>query len=321
MILFFHTVDAFFWYIPFLAVYTIPFLLFFIIAIHFYRKGQVYLRFYIIGNSAILLALLINVGRLYGWVNSSILTVYSYNIAFVIEMLTMSIALADKFKYLKNRENNLNLQLIKQQNINSELQQKVNRELEAKVATRTEQLKNKSIELEVKNKELKELSEKIDKINHGLDYDNWRLGKNVKEERTARITGKNLSLEEFKEIFPSNLSCHQYLRDLKWKNDNDFNCTKCTNKKYSKSGRTFARKCSKCGHVESVTSGTIFHKSRLPLQSSFFLISIYLQQSSYTLTELSNLLNVSITSISNFQKKIKVKASSIKTKTFDSIIK
>lgn len=321
ILLIFHTIDAFYWYIPFLTVYTLPFIIFFAIAIHLYRQGEIYLRFYIIGNCAILLALLINVGRLYGWINSSIFTVYSYNLAFVIEMLTMSIALADKFKYLKNRERELHFELIEQQNDNNKLQQKVNLELEEKVTLRTTQLKNKSVELEEKNEKLNALSQQLDKINHGLDYNNWKLGKNIKVERTARFTGEKLSYNDFQEIFPNNINCAGYLRDLKWKSEAVFSCKKCNNNNYSKSGKFFARKCSKCGHIESVTSGTIFHKLRMPLQASFFLVYISLHTDNITLEKLSSLLNISTTSIWKFQQKINVKSATIKSKTFDSIIK
>ena len=76
-----------------------------------------------------------------------------------------------------------------------------------------------------------------------------------------------LSLSEFIQRFPSEEECLQYLIDKRW--PNGFVCPKCghtsayfldTYKRYQ---------CISCRHQTSVTAGTVFHKSHLPIHTLF----------------------------------------------------
>lgn len=70
--------------------------------------------------------------------------------------------------------------------------------------------------------------------------------------------------------FPSDESCMEYLSELKWKNG--FICSKCGHQGYCHPKNGFHRKCNRCKHIASPTSGTLFHKCKIPLQKAFMMI-------------------------------------------------
>jgi len=74
------------------------------------------------------------------------------------------------------------------------------------------------------------------------------------------------TLAEFERRFATEADCRAYLVHLRW--TAGFRCPRC------RGTRTWAMKrglvkCSECGHQASVTAGTIFHRSHLPLRTWF----------------------------------------------------
>jgi len=71
---------------------------------------------------------------------------------------------------------------------------------------------------------------------------------------------------EFEKRFATEGACRAYLARLRW--PSGFCCPQC---KTSGSWTTTRRlmMCRRCGHQASVTAGTIFHRTRLPLQDLF----------------------------------------------------
>ena len=75
----------------------------------------------------------------------------------------------------------------------------------------------------------------------------------------------------FQEEFKSEEDCYKWLFKTRW--PNGFVCPECREKKYwviSTQQRLY--KCRSCHHRVSLTSGTIFHKTRTPLLKWFMLI-------------------------------------------------
>src|SRR5215210_8172326 len=81
---------------------------------------------------------------------------------------------------------------------------------------------------------------------------------------------KSLSLFEFQERFPNDDKCKEYLADLKW--SKGYSCLKCGHGNYCKGHDVYGRQCTKCGYIESVTAGTLFHLCRFPLLKAFYII-------------------------------------------------
>lgn len=71
--------------------------------------------------------------------------------------------------------------------------------------------------------------------------------------------------------FKSDKDCLDYLREKKYKG---FKCPKCSNSKFYMIYDRKCMECSKCGHQEYLTAGTIFHKSSTHLIKWFYAIQL-----------------------------------------------
>jgi len=74
------------------------------------------------------------------------------------------------------------------------------------------------------------------------------------------------TLAEFERRFATESDCHAYLVQLRW--PGGFTCSQCSTKVHWLTKRGLVM-CGKCGHQASVTAGTIFHRSHLPLRTWF----------------------------------------------------
>ena len=75
------------------------------------------------------------------------------------------------------------------------------------------------------------------------------------------------TFQEFLSWFPDEQSCLTYLERVRWRDG--FICPRCGTVGGVWWVRRGLRKCAVCHHETSVTAGTIFHGSRLPLTSWF----------------------------------------------------
>src|SRR3989344_2768259 len=82
----------------------------------------------------------------------------------------------------------------------------------------------------------------------------------------------NLTILDFQDRFPNEKSCGEYLLKMRW--PDGCSCPKkCASKmdrKHSRTGDLF--QCRTCKAHISTTTGTIFHKSRIPLRKWFWAI-------------------------------------------------
>lgn len=79
-----------------------------------------------------------------------------------------------------------------------------------------------------------------------------------------------LSLLQFKRRFGTERACQRALEKMRW--PDGFICPKCQHNKACRIKTRRLLQCSKCHFQVSLTSGTIFHKSRTPLQKWFWAI-------------------------------------------------
>ncbi|MDB5271681.1 MAG: chromosome segregation ATPase [Chitinophagaceae bacterium] len=291
----FYKVSTFLFYIPFLILYSI--------AITLYRRGKLFTRFFIIGSSFILVSLTVFLLRKLNILPSNIYTFYTFNFAFVVEVMLFSYALADKLKLIKrDKEETQNL-LIDSLTVQEKLKDSINRELEKKVKERTHQLEQQSLELAYKNEQLQLMTNKLNEMNIKLDVDNWQLKKQVVEETKSRILLQEVSMDEFKEIFPDESSCYRFLEELKW--ESGFVCSKCGNHTYMASDKLFARKCKKCRYNESVTANTLFQGIKFPINKAFYITyRTFNDTDKITVEELSQLVSIRTATVWAFRKKV-----------------
>lgn len=80
----------------------------------------------------------------------------------------------------------------------------------------------------------------------------------------VQFEGQNII--DFLKAFPNDDSCKRYLADLKWKDG--FQCSKCGhNSGHQRKDHSYF--CYRCDHVESPTSGTLFHKVKFGIHKAF----------------------------------------------------
>ncbi len=296
------------WLFDILFNYTfievIPFGVIFYTSLRVWYKGYKPARFFVIAYGILLSGFLIKALVNYNVIPFTITSYYSLHIGFLLEMLFLTFALADRVKIIKNNRDKAARRIIQQLQINADLKEKVNRELEEKVKERTSALNEKNRVLEETHEKLMIQSKELNQINSMLDFDNWKLKNNLKEVLKDRVFPKVLSFNEFKTIFPDESSCMRYLFKLKW--SEEFHCKKCHYDKFCEGSRKFSLRCTKCGYDESVTSHTLFQGIRFPINKAFYILyTIMTQNHKLTIDQLSNMLELRRNTVWNFKKKVK----------------
>lgn len=116
-----------------------------------------------------------------------------------------------------------------------------------------------------------------------------------------QFKGKNI-LNFIKEL-PDDDKCKAYLSKYKWQDG--FKCPKCKGKKgCMKKGYRYH--CYGCGHVESATANTLFHKVKFGLQKAFCVVfEMTTTSKSLSSTQLAERYGISQTSMWFFMQKVR----------------
>jgi two-component system, sensor histidine kinase LadS len=268
--------------------------------VYSYLKGYKAARFFALAYGLLFVAfcvkVLINLDL--SFIPGSLVTHYSISIGFWFEMWLLSFALADKVKIIKDTKDRALRRIIHQHEVNQQLKDKVNRELEMEVMKRTKEISDQKMIIEAQNLELLQANQKlqlqaeeINKMNALLDLDNHKLKTTIKAEMLARAGSKNMEYDEFRKIFPDELTCLRYLEERKW--ENGFACKKCSNDKFLPGKDKFDRRCTRCGYDESPTAYTIFHGVKFPLEKAFYILHLVItERDDLTIDEISRLLDM-----------------------------
>lgn len=83
-----------------------------------------------------------------------------------------------------------------------------------------------------------------------------------------KFKGENII--EFSESFKDDISCLEYLAEIKW--DKEYGCIKCGCTQFSVRQADKAMQCHKCHHIESPTANTLFHKVKFGIRKAFMII-------------------------------------------------
>ncbi len=289
------------------AYWTIPYLILFTYSMYVstlgFRKKIRLFSYFNIGNLVLLTSFLVFTGRVFGLIPNFWLTVYFFNIGFVIEGIVFSYAMAYRLNKTHEKLEVSQLKIIEELKEKELLKDRVNRELEQKVSERTNIVENQKKELLILNSELKEFQKKINYMNSELDKDNFRLKKNLVEAKKQNVFKRIVSFEEFTNVFKSENDCYRHLIELKW--GEEYKCKKCKNKKFSLIDKTHNRKCTQCKHIESPTANTIFHGIKFPLSKAFYLVyTTHYNKKELTIDELSTELTLRRNTLWSFRKKV-----------------
>ncbi|MFL5730218.1 MAG: 7TM diverse intracellular signaling domain-containing protein [Cytophagaceae bacterium] len=260
-----------------------------------WKKGNRSAKYFLLGFSFLVLSVTIFVLRITNFIPTNVYSVYAFNFGFLIEVVVFSYALGQRLRIEKEEKEKIDSLLIHQLQENEKLKDSLNRELEKKISERTSQLADALAELKIKN-------EQIEAFNQSLEKDNKQLNENISQINKARLSLKDLTLEEFQKIYPDEEACLKYLADVKWAKS--YVCKKCGNKTSSSGKTPYSRRCTRCGYDESVTSFTLFHNSKIPITKTFYLVYLVLADREISSHELSAKLDLRQKTCWSFKKKI-----------------
>ena len=292
---------------------AVPLAVAFFTGIYIYKAGYQPARFFVLGYSFLFagftLKFLIMLGI--GWLNFGAISYYSLSFCFVLEMIFLSFAIGDKVRILKVKKDRAQQKIIRQMAVNAKLKDSINQELESKVEERTREVYHKSLIIESKNQALVEANillqqqaEEISRMNVLLEHDNEELQTSVEKVTRDRVMSAEVGFEEFSKIYPDKETCYEFLAELKW--SNGYHCRKCSNDHYFNGHILYSRRCSKCGYEESVTTYTIFHNTRIPINKAFYMIFlIYSSKGKISSHKLSELLSIRQSTCWTFGSRIK----------------
>lgn len=284
----------------------ITFLAALVIGIKLHDKKKPSDRYFIGGLYVITIALFVHalwiqdyVDFLFPFIEKHVYYVYALAVGILIELCCFTAAIAFQVKALTVSKITLQEKLVKELKEKDKVAQKVNKELEGLVDERT-------YELDKKNKELEELISLTNSFNIQLDQQNRSLTKTIEEQNRRRIllNDELVTMEEFKKIFPTKITCLQLLEELKWKES--FQCVKCGNEEYKAVGKEYSRKCTRCYHIESVTVNTLFHRLRFPIQTAFYLVYLISVKPKTTIDELQEITGLRRATVWSFKKKVEM---------------
>jgi len=278
----------------------VPLTVAFFTGIYIFKNGYQPARFFVLGYSFLFFGFVLKFLIMLGisWLNFGVVTYYSLSFCFVLEMIFLSFAIGDKVRILKKKKDKAQRQIIQQMSVNVKLKDKLNQELEKQVEARTKEVFSKSVIIEAQNDELRQANdllvqqaEEISRMNVLLAQDNQELQTNVEKITRDRVMSADVDFEEFSKIYPDKESCDSFLAELKWKNG--YACKKCKNDHFYAGHAPYSRRCSKCDYEESVTSYTIFHNTRIPINKAFYMIFlIYSTKGKISSHKLAELLNI-----------------------------
>ncbi len=275
---------------------TIHFIIIYYIGIKKNMQGYAPARFFLVGFGFVFTGMLVLILTSNGFLPVNIFTVYAYNAGVVIEVIILSGALGERFKFIKESKEKTDRQLIEQLKENEQLQTKVNRELEEKIKERTQLIEMQAAE--------------ISKMNLLLQEDNKKLETNIEKISKARVVHEDITYEEFIKVYKDEDFCYKFLEDLKW--GDKFSCTKCKNTSYNSCKIPYARKCTKCKKIETVTANTLLQGVKFPISKALYIVVCsYYNANKYTIEDLSGILSLRVATCWAFQDKVKKKIASV----------
>ncbi len=299
-------VFGFFFYPEFFAfrfIEIIPLSLIFYTGVQVWLRGYRPARYFVIAYGLLLMGFFLRSLVFFDLIVLTTLSHYSLHLSFAVEMLFLTFALGDRITILKDNRDRALRRIIHQHELNMQLKDKVNKELEEKVGERTTELNQKNNLLEESNTKLQRQTHEISQINSVLDLDNWKLKNRIKEVLEERLMDKTMDYEEFKTLYPDMLACHRFLEVLKW--EKGFSCQKCGNEKYFDGAKKFARRCTRCGYNESITSYTVFHGVKFPIEKAFYIAYLaVVGRKEMTLESIAGQLQIGLNTVWAFKKKV-----------------
>ena len=289
-------------------LYLVPYFLIYYAAIQTWRSGLKQASYLLLAHALVGGSLVFLITRKLGidFINNAY-TVYSMNVAFVLEVVILSYALSEKIKGMLDttllsqrrllkqlrKRHQAQDELLAQLHENQVLKDQLNTELEALVARRTNELRHQNETVAGQNRELLEANGLLALQSAAIEKLNGDLSRDLHAVQAARIQepGKEVNFGEFGQIYPDKNTCLRYLADLKWANG--YQCRKCGHEKSCEAREPYARRCTRCRYVESATTGTLLQKCKFSVIKALYAVFLlHAHKGSYSAAELARVLEL-----------------------------
>ncbi|GAA4034888.1 hypothetical protein GCM10022409_19220 [Hymenobacter glaciei] len=300
-------------------LYVLPYAAYYAAGVLLLKQGSKPARFYLAANLVVAISVVFLIARKLGieLLSDQPITVYSMNIALVLEVFVLSYALGEKIQDIRNaalhtqqqllkqlrKKHRVQEQLVAQLRRNQELKDNLNTELERQVLVRTDELQRHAQTIAGQNAELSgalallhEQSVTIEQLNHELKRD-------LQHTQEARVLSKAVSFEDFCLTYPDRDACLRYLAEMKWATG--FRCRKCGHEKSCEAREPYAQRCTRCGYVESPTAYTPLHRCKFDIVKALYCIFVvYTNQGNYSSLLLSQTLQLRRATCHSFLQKV-----------------
>jgi len=294
--------------------YIVPFATMISICIDRYKEGHPSTLPFIVGFVFVILAnLLFMLQPFFSVEYFHSLIRYSPHFGVVSLTVALSYSQYKKFFYISESRNSERKKSMEQLEQLSLIKDRINNEIAEKVSQQTQELAQKNsiihqqnAELQKANDKLKAQTDEIIILNLKLDQENQELKSDVEKITESRILQDTISFDDFKKFFHSNDACYAMLEELKWQEG--YSCMKCENVKFGKGKGERARRCTRCGANESVTSNTIFHRIHFPILKGFYMLFLVNKHGDNLISkDLSEIVDLRLATCWKFSKKIKLR--------------
>lgn len=287
-------------------LYLLPYGLLYYAAARSYAAGLRAARYLLLAQAPVAGSLAFLISRKLGFeFYNNAYTVYSLNVAFVVEVVVLSHALVAKIKGLTDatlhtqrrllkqlrKKHQAQDQLMEQLRENQALKDRLNSELEGLVAQRTDELRRQHDTIAAQNRELLETNGLLALQSAAIETLNAGLSRDLRAQQAARVQAREVDFGEFSQIYPDKDACVRYLADLKWAGG--YRCRKCGHDKSCAAREAHARRCTRCRYVESATTGTLLQKCKFALDKALYAVFLlHTHRGSYAPAELARVLDL-----------------------------
>lgn len=224
---------------------------------------------------------------------------FLFSIYGVLDIILCGISISLWLKNIAKQNEKIILESLEKSLENQTLKENQNIILENKVAEKTS-------ELATINEELNKSLAIIEAMNSNLEKENINLTENVQSQIKARSENILLSFNDFSKFFGTEKDCFDHIASIKWAKG--FKCEKCGStecKDYRENEILLLKRCSKCRYLESVTTRTLFHKSKIDILKSFYICYVTNSNKCMTIEALSDQINLRKATTFNFIQKVK----------------
>jgi F0F1-type ATP synthase membrane subunit b/b' len=311
--------DALFWQSDLgFWLYLLPYGMLFFAAVRVWRRGFQPARFFVLSHTLVVVSVGFLILRKLGIDTfTNTFTVYSMNVAFVMEVVVLSYALGEKIKGIQDatlkaqqrlvkqlrKKHQVQEQLVEQLRQNDELKDQLNSELENLVAQRTEELRRQGETIAAQNRELLQANGLLALQSAAIEKLNGDLQRDLQKAQTARVLSQEVDFGEFSQIYPDKDACLSYLADLKWAQG--YHCRKCGHDNYCEGREPHSRRCTRCRYVESATAYTLLQKCKFPIVKAFYAVFLlHTHKGNYSAQELSRVLDLRRATCWSFSQKV-----------------